>query len=160
MFIDEAQIQVIAGDGGHGCLSFRREKFIPKGGPDGGGRGVRRGGAGHLDHARRDVEERPRREPLRGAPARRGVRRLRQLGPPRGDDRAGGAVTFPGGPFGETGACAGGRSGQLMLRRRVVRLLRPSRRQLAGRPGSGPVRSRRHGLLLGDRAPRVVRGSR
>jgi len=41
MFIDEAQIQVIAGDGGHGCLSFRRERFIPKGGPDGGdgGRG-------------------------------------------------------------------------------------------------------------------------
>ena len=36
MFIDEAQIQVKAGDGGHGCISFRREKFIPKGGPDGG----------------------------------------------------------------------------------------------------------------------------
>lgn len=41
MFIDQAQIWIKAGDGGHGCLSFRREKFIPKGGPDGGdgGRG-------------------------------------------------------------------------------------------------------------------------
>src|SRR6266567_76649 len=36
MFIDEAQIHVKAGDGGAGCISFRREKFIPKGGPDGG----------------------------------------------------------------------------------------------------------------------------
>jgi GTPase len=41
MFIDEAKIWVKAGDGGNGCLSFRREKYIPKGGPDGGdgGRG-------------------------------------------------------------------------------------------------------------------------
>jgi GTP-binding protein len=41
MFIDQAQIRIKAGDGGHGCVSFRRERFIPKGGPDGGdgGRG-------------------------------------------------------------------------------------------------------------------------
>lgn len=35
-FVDEARIKVIAGDGGNGCLSFRREKYIPRGGPDGG----------------------------------------------------------------------------------------------------------------------------
>lgn len=36
MFIDEAEIYVKAGDGGNGAVSFRREKYIPKGGPDGG----------------------------------------------------------------------------------------------------------------------------
>ena len=39
MFIDEVKVHLKAGDGGSGCLSFRREKFIPKGGPDGGNGG-------------------------------------------------------------------------------------------------------------------------
>jgi GTP-binding protein len=38
-FVDEARIYVTAGNGGNGCLSFRRERYIPKGGPDGGNGG-------------------------------------------------------------------------------------------------------------------------
>ena len=46
-FIDEAIIEIRAGDGGNGCVSFRREKYIPRGGPDGGDGGD--GGSVYLE---------------------------------------------------------------------------------------------------------------
>jgi len=53
MFVDQADIEVLGGDGGRGCVSFRKEKYIPEGGPDGGDGGD--GGSVYL-HATAGVD--------------------------------------------------------------------------------------------------------
>lgn len=77
-FVDEVTIDVIAGKGGDGCLSFRREKFIPKGGPDGGDGGD--GGSVYLKadrHVNTLVDFRYRREHKAGK-GQPGMGRLRR----------------------------------------------------------------------------------
>ncbi len=76
-FIDEATIYVKAGDGGKGCVSFRREKFVPRGGPDGGSGG--KGGdviiaAGKSHGTLLDLKYRPRHEAKRGGQGQGGNR--------------------------------------------------------------------------------------
>jgi GTPase len=68
-FIDEAEIYVKSGDGGRGCVSFRREKYIPRGGPDGGDGG--KGGdivmrASFTHHTLLDLKHQPRHTARRG----------------------------------------------------------------------------------------------
>ncbi|MBN1545523.1 MAG: GTPase ObgE [Syntrophaceae bacterium] len=68
-FIDEAEIYIKAGDGGSGCVSFRREKYVPRGGPDGGDGG--KGGnvvirASQMHHTLLDLKYKPRHIARRG----------------------------------------------------------------------------------------------
>src|SRR2546421_391928 len=83
-FVDRVTLFVKGGDGGAGCLSFRREKYVPRGGPDGGDGGdggdvIVRAVAGTGNLA--DIVNRKHRRAPEGGPGRR-AKRPRPHGPP------------------------------------------------------------------------------
>ena len=80
MFVDEVEVFVKGGDGGAGCVSFRREKFVPRGGPDGGDGGDGGDVVLHADPAHHHAARLPLPAPLqrRARPARQGRQPPRQ----------------------------------------------------------------------------------
>ena len=90
MFVDEVEIHVAAGHGGAGALSFRREKFVPRGGPDGGDGGHGGSVSSSPDANLNTLLNYPVPEDLRGRP-RRARRRLQPHRQERRRHRAEGA---------------------------------------------------------------------
>ena len=143
-FLDEAKVYVRSGDGGNGCVAFRREKFIEFGGPNGGNGG--RGGdvvVEAVDGLNTLIDYRYQQH----FKARRGVQRHGQ-GPPRRQRqgrRAEGAGRHPGlrrgqrdadrRPHRARRAHRAGRGRQRRLRQRAFQVARPTARRANANPG-------------------------
>lgn len=139
MFQDRARIDVQAGRGGDGSLSFRREKYVPKGGPDGGD-GGKGGDVVLLAHPdRRDLGELARRHRVQAARGRHGAGANK-----RGADGADVELRVPVGTqvFDEEG-------------RLVADLVHPGARVVLARGGHGGLGNRRFATPT-EQAPRVA----